>query len=391
MRKPHNEIPSPAARKREGRPADWATKTARTLLGHRLVLLVESYLTARSLAQSARGAVRAAIRDIRVTDPEIGDYEFESVRHGFYTAQKLPPPPVDPRDRFVSRLQEWGASSDASCTLVDRLIAIVTLKLPLLGLAYIDRMFSHVTHSRRLRTGAMRIEWLEHGADALDSERPRFPIRPWDKASNASIDLIKSALRDGLTNKNEIATRTRLLPRTVQELLAFMHGIGEAKRVRWGHYVLPERATINYVRPEKAIVDAIAAGADTPEKIRTCTGKSDAQIAGGLHVLEKRGKIVRTAYGRYAVKGAAAPHVYTKHLVVDRLWSGAKIVGEIVEATDRNRGSVWAAIQGLQADGVVKRIGWRNGRAVGPGVRGRVAVFALTPKGRRRARGAHFQ
>jgi hypothetical protein len=356
------------------------------------VLLVEAYLEARGLAQSARGAVIAAITEIRATEPKTWqNYEFEVVRRGFYTAKKLPPPPVNPRDQFISRLQEWGGSTDASRILVDRLIAIVTHKLPLLGLAYIDHMFSHVTHSRRLRRGAMRFEWFERAADALDSERPRFPIRPWDKASNAAIDLIKSALRDGLTSKDEIAARAGLKPRTVQDLLAFMHGIGEAKREKWGHYVLPEKAAIDYVRPEKAVLNAMAAGADTPKQIRALTGKSEAQITGALHVLKKRGKIVPTAYGRYAVAGTASPYTYTKHLIVDELRGGAKTVREIMAVTGRNRGDVNAAIQGLKADGIVRRIDWRSGHTVRPGFRGRIAVLALTAKGRRRAHGANFQ
>jgi NADH dehydrogenase/NADH:ubiquinone oxidoreductase subunit G len=147
------------------------------------------------------------------------------------------------------------------------------------------------------------MEWFECAVGALDSERPRFPLRPWDDASNPSIQKVKSALRAGLTSKDEIAVHTRLKPRTVQDLLAFMHSVGEAKRERWGHYVLPEKATTDYVRPEKAILSAIAAGADTPEKIRAFTGLRDGQVAGGLHVLKKRGKIVLTAYGRYAVAG----------------------------------------------------------------------------------------
>jgi hypothetical protein len=356
------------------------------------VLSVEAYLKAHGLAQSARGAVIAAITEIRTTDPETwGDYEFEDMRRGFYTANKLPPPPVDKRDQFISALQEWTGSLDASRTLVDRLIAIVTRKFPFLGFSYIDQLFNHVTHSRRIRTGPMRTEWFERAADALESERPRFPIRPWDKASSFSIDLIKTALRDGLTNKDEIAARTGLKPRTVQELLAFMHRVGEAKRERWGHYAPPETAGLDYVRPEKAILSAIAAGADSPEQIRARTGLSKSQVQGALHVLKKRGKIVLTAYGRYAEAGTASPHIYTKHLIVDALRGGAKIVSEIVAAVGRNRGDVNAAIQGLKADGIVKRIGWRSGHAVRPGFRGRVAVFELTAKGRGRARGVKFQ
>ena len=115
---------------------------------------------------------------------------------------------------------------------MDRLIAACTVKIPVLGLGYVARMFGHVKRTRRLRTGAAKAAWLQRAADMLDSDRPRFPIRPWDEASNPNIEAISAALRDGLTAVEDIAARTGIKHRTAQELLCFMEDIGDARRLR---------------------------------------------------------------------------------------------------------------------------------------------------------------
>jgi hypothetical protein len=90
----------------------------------------------------------------------------------------------------------------------------------------------------------------------------------------------------------------------------------------------------------------------------------------------------------YALPGAApVPHIYAHDAIVLALDSGKKSMPELVEITGKNRAELWAALRRrLFPDGIAKRAGFRSGHDVRPGFRGRVAVLALTAKGRGRIR-----
>jgi hypothetical protein len=352
-----------------------------------LVLRINELCKAHGWASNDRGAVRSVIAKIRAEPPYSGHTD-EQLRQGFYAASKALPPPAEPRDQLISSLQKLGAPFEASRALVDRLIPIVTINIPFLGLPYIDLMFDHVRRARRLRTALSKVEWLERAADKLESNRPSYPIRPWDQASNVSIELIKTALRDGLSSVDEIAAHTRIKRRTAQELLAFMASNGDAVRKRHGLYGPPQESAAAYVRPGEATLKILERGPASPAEIRERAGLTKAQVAGAVHWLwKKAGKIKRLRPNLYALPGAApVPHVYARDAIINALRSGRKSVPELITITGKNRGEIWAALRRLRADGIIEQVGFRNGHAVRPGFRGRVAVFALTPKGRRRDR-----
>jgi hypothetical protein len=377
------------ATKSGGRPSIWTSEGGRirTPLGHTLVLRINELCKAHGWASNDRGAVRSVIAKIRAEPPYSGHTD-EQLRQGFYAASKALPPPAEPRDQLISSLQKLGAPFEASRALVDRLIPIVTINIPFLGLPYIDLMFDHVRRARRLRTALSKVEWLERAADKLESNRPSYPIRPWDQASNVSIELIKTALRDGLSSVDEIAAHTRIKRRTAQELLAFMASNGDAVRKRHGLYGPPQESAAAYVRPGEATLKILERGPASPAEIRERAGLTKAQVAGAVHWLwKKAGKIKRLRPNLYALPGAApVPHVYARDAIINALRSGRKSVPELITITGKNRGEIWAALRRLRADGIIEQVGFRNGHAVRPGFRGRVAVFALTPKGRRRDR-----
>ena len=378
------------AAKSGGRPSKWVSDGGRirTARGHQLFLAVTDYLKTCGLAQGDDGAVRHAIQEIH-TDPRFNSESTERLRKGFYAAAKASPPATEPRDQWESELRNYGAGPEASRALVDRLIAIVTLRLPYLGLGYITLMFDHLKRVRRLRTGQSKIEWLEGATTKLESEKPSYPIRPWDEGSNANIQAIKSALGDGLTGVQNIAAATGIKPRTAQEILAFMTITGDAVRLRHGHYGPPQEGAAAYTAPGKLILKALEVGPATTEQLRERTRLSAVQLAGALHWLwRKAGKIVRLKPDLYALPGAApVPHIYAHDAIVLALDSGKKSMPELVKITGKNRAELWAALRRrLFPDGIAKRAGFRSGHDVRPGFRGRVAVFALTAKGRGRIR-----
>jgi hypothetical protein len=363
-----------------GRPASFTRQggRVRTTIGHDLVLLIGARFSDERL------------EEIR-TRPPYNNWKPAQLRDAYFRARKASPPPTEPRDQLISRLEKLGSTPDGTRILVDRLITIVTVRLPYLGLAYIAQMFDHVARVRRLRTGQSRIKWLERAADKLESDRPSYPIRPWDRASDTSIDLIKAALRKGLTGIGEISAHTGLKRRTAQELLVFMssNGNGEAVRLRHGHYGPPREGAIASEPPGKVILRVLKDGPATSARIRDRGDLTKAQSAGALHWLWKRaGKIVRLRPDLYALPGTApVPHTYARDAIIMALRSGKKSVPELIAVTQKNRGEIWAALRRLCANGIVRQIGFRNGHAVRPGFRGRVAVFALTAKGQRLAQG----
>jgi hypothetical protein len=367
-----------------GRPASFTKQggRVRTTIGHDLVLLMGDRFSDERLAE------------IR-TRPPYNNWKPSQLRDGYFRARRASPPPTEPCDQLISRLEKLGGTPDGSRILVDRLITIVTHKHPTLGLAYVGQMFDHVTRVRRLRTGQSKIEWLEREAAKLESDRPYYPIRPWDKGSNANIEAIKSALGDDLTSVQDIAAATGIKPRTAQELLCFMTDTGAARRLRHGHYGPPQEGAAAYVTPGNLILEALEvarASAEqglSAEQLRQRTGLSAAQVAAALHWLwRKADKIVRLRPGLYALPGTApVPHTYARDAIIIALRSGKKSVPELIAVTGKNRGEIWAALRRQRANGIVRRVGFRNGLAVRPGFRGRVAVFALTAKGQRLGQG----
>jgi hypothetical protein len=332
-------------------------------------------------------AVISVTAELQKSDPAYEKDTPQSLQRAYYLARRLPPRPTTEKDRWMSSLQTWGCPPEASCALVDRLIAIVTIKISVLGLPYVDLMFDHVKRARRLRTAESKIKWLERAADNLESGR--LPIRPWDQASDVNIEQIKTALREGLSSVEEIAAACEgIKRRTVQDLLVFMASTGDAVRKKHGHYGPPLESAAAHVRPGEAILKALERGPASSAEIRERTGLTKQQVASALHWLwRKAHKIVRLKPDLYALPGAASvSHIYAHDSFALALVSGKKSMSELVEITGKNRPELWAAFRRrLSPDGIAKRIGFRNGSDVRPGLRGRVAVFVLTAKGQRYA------
>jgi DNA-binding HxlR family transcriptional regulator len=358
-----------------------------------LVLSVENRLAAYGLAQSDKGAVRRAIIEVRTTQPETwSKYELEDMRQGFYTAQKLPPPPVEPREVLIGELCGWGVSAGTATALVDRLVASCTVTFPHLGLDYIKQMFEHVTRMRKLRTVQMRIDWLKREADELESPRLYRPIRPQDTRPNAKIELISAALHDGLSAVSEIAERAGFRPETVQELLGFMisPGVGMAVHLEFDRYGPPQEGATGYMAPGKKVLKALESGRARKAELRNRTDLTDPQLTGALnwHVHKSR-KVNRVARGLYELSGATpSPRVDVRisedmarrrHAVVAALRCGEKSVPELEEIVGCSNAAMWSTLRSLEGDGLVEHIEYRST----PGFRGRVAVFGLTAKGRR--------
>lgn len=383
------------AGKSGGHPGTWAKNGTRTVLGHRLVLLVDAYLKAHGLLQNAKGAVRAAITEIRANDAQTWKvYEFEDMRRGFYTAKKLPPPPIEPRDHLISELQKFGMSPDAAVILADRLITICTIKIPFLGFDYIVAMIDHVKRARRLRTDESKAQWFERAAGQLDSPKPRFPIRPWDEASNANIEATKSALLDGLTAIDEIAARTGIKHRTQQELLCFLQDIGEARRLEHGYYGPPGEGAADYMRPGEAVLKVLESGPASPKEIGIRANLTEAQTTAAIHWLWKEARqIVRPEPNLYSLPGPGlTDHVFAHDAMLLALLLGKKSMSELETITGKNQKELWAGFRRhLRPNGLVEQVAFLSGSDVRPGFRGRIALYALTAKGRRLADRGRFQ
>jgi hypothetical protein len=362
----------------------WVNGKYRTPLGHEVVLKVDARLKARGLTRDRRNAMGTVLEELIKNDPSFKGCKLFTLRWAYYQAEPLLPPLRTKEDEWGARLAQWGMPPEARRALLDRLIKIVTVKLPSLGLAYIDLMFDRIKRLRRLRTAQSKIEWLEWAADELEGPRPAFPIRPWDQASNGNIELIGTALRDGLSSVDEIAAHTGIKPRTTQELLSFMVTTGDAMRKRHGRYGPPQKGAAAYVRPGEAVLKCLKIGPASIAEMRDRSGLTKTQVVGAVHWLWRRaGKIVRPRPNFYALPGtvSAAPYIITRDLIINELRSGKKSVPELIALTGRNRGAIWQALRGLLADDMIKQLPFRFGHAGRPGIRGRVAVFALSTKG----------
>jgi hypothetical protein len=360
-----------------------------------LVLAVFDWLNGSGLNQSDSGAVARALAVVRIAEP-FNKYEKLSLKsfcNRFYEALNAALPPVEPRDYLISELQKFGMPPDTSVALAGRLIEVCAVKMPLLGLDYVVRMIGHAKRARRLRTGESKIRWFQRATEMLDNPKPRFPIRPWDEASNANIEATKSALHDGLTAIDEIAARTGIKHRTQQELLCFLEDIGEARRLKHGHYGPPQEGAPDYVRTGEIVWNMLETPA-SPEEARLRAAAAghhltEEQVTGALHWLwRKAKKIRRPAPNLYARPGpGVTDHVFAHDAMLEALVLGTKSMSEIETITGKNRKELSAGFRRhLRPDGLAEQVGFLSGGDVRPGFRGRIALYALTAKGRRELR-----
>jgi hypothetical protein len=345
-----------------------------------LVLEVKAVLEAKGLPRS-NDAVVDATRTLRTKDPW-KNWSQETLWRKYWVALKhhgdSPEPipaedsseaPTDAvtvdattRNRWTSLLQKWGLSLQKARDLVNLLIAKAAI---VHRVAYLGELFDYASRRRTWNRGR-KVAWLRRAAEEMERRWPAMR-----EGSDENAKAILAALRKGPTNCKEIVAATELNPISVHNLLVSMCHDGEIERVAFGRYALPTEHPARYVPPSEAILRVLSDGSAIPAEIRTRTGLTKAQTAGALHVLKKRGKVVPTEYGKYALPGTAAPHVYTKDALDRAMESGLQTVPEFIEFTGKNRGEIWAALRRKKAKGEVIQA-----YLVYPGRRGRLAAFA---------------
>src|SRR5215471_9150868 len=92
-----------------------------------------------------------------------------------------------------------------------------------------------------------------------------------------------------------------------------------------GLVIMPRQSRVSPVicrRGKQSSRHCLTTAWQLPPNFRARTGLSKAQVAGALHVLKKRGKVVLTEYGKYALLGTAAAHVYAKDAIDRAMASG---------------------------------------------------------------------
>jgi hypothetical protein len=279
---------------------------------------------------------------------------------------KQPTIDAQSRNRWMSLLQKWRIPPEEARGLVTRLIAMAT---DAQKRSYVGQLFDYVDR-RRIWNRKRKGNFVRRAVDEMEANPLRWPLL--QEGSDRSGKAILTVLNKGPANTTEIVVATGLNPITVHNYLINMCREGEIMRLGFGRYALPTEGLAHYVLPAKAILNALASGSVTPAEIRVRTGLSKAQVAGSLHVLKKRRKVVLTDYGKYALPGTATPHVYTKDAIDEALQSGSKTVPEFMKLTGKNRGEIWAALRRKKAKGEVVQA-----YLVYPGRRGYLAAFAL--------------
>jgi hypothetical protein len=281
---------------------------------------------------------------------------------------KQPTIDAQSRNRWMSLLQKWRIPPEEARGLVTRLIAMAT---DAQKRSYVGQLFAYVD-ARRTWTRKRKADRVRRAVDEMEADPLRWPLL--QEGSDGRVKAILAVLNKGPATITEIVAATGLNAITVQNYLHCMCSDDEVMRVGFGRYALPTESLVlaRHVPPAKAILHALARGSTTPAEFRARTGLSKAQVAGSLHVLKKRSKVVLTDYGKYALPGTAAPHVYAKDAIHEALQSGPKTVPELMELTGKNRGEIWAALRRKKDKGEVI-----EAYLVYPGRRGRLAAFAL--------------
>lgn len=338
-----------------GRPSIWAGET-----GRRLVHEAKPHLDAGS-------SLDDVIRTLR-TGPPWKNWSQETLCRKYREARRYhgesPMAIATKHDQLASSLQKWMLPTEAR-QLANRVSVMDARQRDHVqhALDYVDR--------RRMWNRKRKADFVRREVDIVEAHPPHRWSR-LKEGSDKTEKMVLAAVRKGLETKDDIVADTGLNPITVQNYLVSLFGSGEIERIGFGHYAAPEQGLARHMPPGKAILKALSDnGLATPAELRARTGLSKAQVAGALHVLKKRGKVVLTEYGKYALLGTAAAHVYAKDAIDRAMASGLQTVPEFMEFTGKNRGEIWAALRRKKAKGEVI-----EAYLVYPGRRGRLAAFA---------------
>jgi hypothetical protein len=387
-----------------GRPSIWAG-----VAGQALVLAVNDRLEAAGWVRTDNKAVRKVIQDLcksepyrRLSEPGLRTAYYRARRiHGdspgpIAAEQSMAPQSAEgtnkvaldaaTRERWLCMLQKWGKatkrhpsllSAQEAGEIVNRLIAVSSH-----WHAYLDQLFVHM--DRRIHwNGRQKIKWLLFVIDRLAANPLDWPIpisrrgRPDVTAGRIETYLANAPAKRA--HKRDIVSALAIPGTTGQTTLCSMERAGRIVRVGNGVYALPMEGVscAPYIPADKAILDALGKeGQRNCAELRAETGKSEGAVHAALHRLHNAGSIVLTERGRYALAGSAPPHVYTRDAISDALRSGKKTIPELIAATGKNYGEIWAALRRLEAKGRVKQVA----------PCGQLVAFALSNQRRRRAK-----
>jgi predicted Rossmann fold nucleotide-binding protein DprA/Smf involved in DNA uptake len=265
----------------------------------------------------------------------------------------------------MSLLVQWGKetnrhprfiSAEQAREIVYRLIAAA----PPHRRSNLSQLFVHM--ERRIHwNGRQKIKWLQTAAARLEANQSDWPI-PISRRGRLDVTATKiwTYLANTLekrAHKRDIVAALNIPSTTAQTTLCSMHRAGQIVRIANGVYGLPATCVSTYVSADKAILDALRNGGQRNcAELRAQTGKSEGAVHAALHRLHKAGRIVLTKRGRYALAGSASPHVYARDAINDALRSGNKTMPELIGATGKNYGELWAALKRLMAKGQVVQV-----------------------------------
>jgi hypothetical protein len=349
----------------------------------KLVITVQADLAVLDLPNSPK-MVRSVIRDRQSNDPEFFPTEREDnlVRYYFRYHDK---PAANPRDHCVSLTQKWGMSQQAGRELVDRLIKLATA-----AHRRGEELFYHMDR-RRHWTHRQKLKWLQDAAQRLERNRFDWPVPPTRRGRpDINAGLVLAVLEKGPAPKDQIGVETGIAPDTLKTLLTCMYRAEEIDRTR---APAPGRPTLYVIRSKglgprvptasaaAAILGVLADGPANLAEISARTGKHNRSLEKQIRRLTKSGNIIvakrptgADRWTTYALAGTAPPDASARDVILDALRrSDRQTAPELAAATAKKLGAIRAALQQLEADGMVERVGLRS----------RCAVFALTVHGRR--------
>jgi hypothetical protein len=360
---------------KRGRASVWASEGRRTPLAHKLVLWMNAFIKARPRRKKA---VEEAIAKLQNKDPTYRTWEAKTLRVNYYRTAPLPAPPATEEDRWVSLLLQWGKepkrrpisiSAEHAREIVDRLIA----GAPPHRRADLDQLFVHMERSIHY-SGRLKIKWLQSAIARLAANPLDWPIpisrRSRPDVTAGMIETYLAKAPEKRAHKRDIVAALKIPRTTCQTTLCSMQRAGRIVRVANGVYGLPTKDVNAYVPARKAILDTLGKGGQRScAELKADTGKSEGAVHAALHYLHNAGRIVLTKRGRYALAGSAPPHVYARDAISVALRSGKKTIPELIAATGKNYGEIWAALRRLEAKGCIKQVA----------PRGRLAAFAAAP------------
>jgi hypothetical protein len=233
------------------RPSIWVRNGVRTARGQQLFIAAFNIWKTFGFTPDDYGAKAFAVKRLK-KNPIFSEFGLRALRDGLDAVLDAAPPPIEPRDRWLSYLRAWGADHEQARRTIN---SLVTLARPERA-SGLDRCFDRLTRWYDSREKIAAIErWIENMQQDPDWWPQLRSDRRGTPGFNAYIKAFKEA--GGQLSKKQFQDIFKMSSRVAGNALCCLVKAVIFTRIGRGTYALSELAVEPYAPVRRRIVVAL--------------------------------------------------------------------------------------------------------------------------------------